>query len=214
MSIRPALLLSLLLACQGEPSFVVPTGGADADTDADADADADVDADTDADADVDTDVEPAVDCTPGAYPTPAPGADGEACLTETIACGDTVYGTNVGGSLHYGAGPGDQFEQCAGSSGGTDFDGPERVYRLETDPGTLAVNITMDSCTDSEMMIHRSADACPVGRIAACSYLTSGTDRQQSETSVLVTGTGVLNLVVEGIGNDGGNFTFTVECVQ
>lgn len=205
MTARFAVLL-LLFACRNDTPTFAPIVEADADTDADADADTDTD--TDADADVD-----GLDCTPGAYPTPSPGSAGPTCLTEVIACGDTVYGTNEGGSLHYGTGPGEQFEQCSGSNWGTDFDGPERVYQLPVPPEVNSVYVTFDSCTDSEMMFQRTSSACPTGLLSQCGYLTEGTDRSQQD-AILVGSSGYLHFVIEGMANDGGNYRFTVECYE
>lgn len=200
---RLAVLLLLVVSCKNDPATFNPI---EADTDTDADSDADADADSDADTD------PAgLDCAPGAYPTPAPGIGEDACLTEEISCGDTVHGTNVGGSTHYGTNSGEQFEQCSGANFGDDFDGPERVYRLVPPPNINSVSITFDSCELSEMMYHRSSDSCITGLASQCGYLTEGTELSQEDT-ILLGASGVMNFVIEGRDNDGGNFRFTVEC--
>lgn len=207
------LALLLLVGCDGgvEP-FPPPDTDADTDADADADTDADADADSDADTDADADSDADLDCTPGAYASPAPGLPPlDACVTEDISCGDVVYGTNVGGSTYFGTASGEQFEQCSGAAFGSDFEGPERVYTLVPPPGTNSVQISMQSCEESEMMVFRSSDPCPTGLVSQCGYIT-GSSRVDQTDAFLLGPSGVLNLVVEGFGNDGGNFVFSVEC--
>jgi hypothetical protein len=67
---------------------------ADADGDTDADADGDSDADADGDSDADTDADSDVDCTEDVAP-PDPI---DACVTDTIRCGDHITSTTARGT--------------------------------------------------------------------------------------------------------------------
>lgn len=206
---RPALLAwtLVLLSCKG-PTTEVPTPTADADTDTDTDSDADTDTDTDADTDTDT------ECNLGAA-SPAPGGTSwGACVTAEIHCGETIQGENIGGSTTFGTAQGEAFWMCSGAASGSDFAGPERVYRLVPDPGTTAVRLTLESCEESELLYHREATSCWDTALPACGYVAVDPVSHTDQTEDILLGGDQLTLVVEGFGNEGGGFELTVECFQ
>ncbi|MCB9673625.1 MAG: hypothetical protein H6737_00830 [Alphaproteobacteria bacterium] len=206
------LVLPALLALAACKKGDAPPIEADTDTDADADADSDTDTDTDSDADTDTD---ALDCTPGAYPTPAPPGDTciEDCVTDLIQCGQTIYGTNVGGSTCFGTNPGEAFFMCSGTSQGDDLSGPERVYKIIPGATINALEVRLQSCEPSKLLWHRSSQSCHSEPLSACDFAREGTPTDQND-ALLVGSLGEVHFIVEGDQNDGGNFILHVECFE
>jgi len=206
------VLMSAGAECTEPKGEVEGTRDGDADADADADADSDADSDADTDADVDTGasgtyIPDTVECDE-AYNTPAP-AD---CLTGTIACGETVYANNAGGSTLFEADG--QFEQCSGTATGDDFGGPERVYKFVAPAGVTSVQIQLDSCRRSWLLWYQGGPECPAeNQLQSCSYPPDygNTFNSQGE-SVIVGPSGEIIFVVEGFQNSGGNFALTLDC--
>lgn len=150
------------------------------------------------------------------FDTPAPGElGGGACVTDVISCGDTVQGTNLGGSTHFGSAPGEQFGMCAGSASQTNkLDGPERVYRMDIPAGTSGLSVRLKSCTRS-MLFWYQGSACSTSS-ETCSYAPYGSFYDQ-HGDIFLSDTGihedrVMWFVVEGYEQDGGNFTLSVDC--
>jgi len=208
--VRGALWLALLVGCKGDSAVPIETD-TDADTDSDTDTDTDADTDTDTDADADTDV---LDCNPGAYTSPDPGQNGLAeCVTELIECGQTIRGTNVGGSTSFGTNPGEAFFMCSGTSSGDDLSGPERVYKIVVGPNINALEVSLESCAPSKLLWHRSAQSCWDTPLNACDFAREGTPTSQYD-ALLVGSLGEVHFIVEGDQNDGGNFALTVDCFE
>ena len=196
-------------------AFVVGVSGCSSgDTDL-VETDADADTDSDADTDTDTDTDPfGLDCSPGAYPTETPGGNGlPACVTADIQCGETIRGTNVGGSTVFGTQPGEAFFMCSGTSQGDDLAGPERVYRITPPPDIAALEVSLRSCTPSKVLWHREAESCHDTSLDACGYALEGTPTDQYDALLVGTG-GQVHFIVEGDGNPGGNFELTVTCLE
>lgn len=147
------------------------------------------------------------------FETPAPGGEGSgACVTQVIQCGDTVRGTNAGGSTHFGSGPDEPFGTCAGSASQTnDLDGPERVYELQLPEETRSLHVELGSCEKSLLLWYQGA-ACTTNDVS-CRYPIYGTYYDQYD-DVLLADARVIYFVVEGVKNDGGNFELTVDCYE
>jgi len=188
-------------------------GGKDADTDTDTDADADGDTDVDTDTDTDTDTDPELldfgdDCDTPFATDPLMGE----CVTNTISCGETVFGTNEGGSTLFSADG--QFEQCSGSARDPDLDGPERVYKLNVPSGINSISVRLESCEDSWLFWYRETSECPSeNELVTCGYPVRGDFRVQYD-GLLAGPSGVVWFVVEGYQNDGGNFAMHIECFE
>ncbi len=187
----------------------------EADTDTDTDSDSDADSDTDADTDADTDTDPpGLDCSDGAYPTEDPGGTGlPACVTAEISCGDTITATNVGGSTQFGTNPGEAFFMCSGTSQGDELSGPERVYRITPPANINALEVQLRSCSPSKLLWHRDSTSCHDTPLDACDFAREGTPTDQYDAFLVGPG-GTVHLIVEGDGNDGGNFELSVECFE
>ncbi|MEZ4323362.1 MAG: hypothetical protein R3F61_38210 [Myxococcota bacterium] len=204
-----AVLLLASVSCKGGDTD--PPVESDTDTDTDADSDTDTDADSDADTDSDP---PGLSCAPDTYPTPDPGQNGlPACVTDTIECGQTVYGTNVGGSDTFGTNPGEAFFMCSGTSQGDDLSGPERVYRISPPANINALEVHLVSCQPSKVLWHRSSQSCHDTPLSACDFAREGTPTDQYD-ALLVGTSGSVHFIVEGDQNDGGNFALTVDCFE
>ncbi len=205
------LLASMGSDCDSGGGGPKDSSDTDTDTDTDSDADGDVDADTDADADTDPIgsaeyLDFGNDCDTPFAQDPLQGE----CVTNTISCGETVYGTNLGGSTLFTADG--QFEQCSGSASGSDFDGPERVYRLDLPSSVESLTVKLESCEDSWLLWYRESTECPSeNQLVTCSYATRGTFNVQYEYT-LAGESGVVWFVVEAFQNDGGNFALHVDC--
>ncbi len=151
-----------------------------------------------------------VEC-PEPYPTPAPGGDGlDACVTATVACGETIQGTIEGGSTVFSNESGKAFEWCSGHSTGSQLAGPERVYRVEPAATDTYVSVRLASCEPLQLLWYQTANACSEERVN-CSYVTVDGSVDQRE-DILLSGSGVVWFVVEGIEGTSGNFELTVDC--
>ncbi len=145
------------------------------------------------------------------FETPSPGDGGQpSCQTAQVACGDTVRGTIAGGSTVFENNPDRSWEQCSGQGPfGDDLTGPERVYQVDTS-GYDYVSVRLVSCERTQLLWYQTANACPEENVI-CSYITVDGSTDQSEDIVL-SDSGVLWFVVEGLGGADGNFELTVEC--
>lgn len=148
-----------------------------------------------------------VDCDE-VYDTPAPSG----CVTDTIACGETIYANNLGGSTQFEADG--QFEQCSGTASGDDFAGPERVYRFDAPAGTNSVHVQVDSCRRTWLLWYQGSQQCPsTDELVTCSYPPGYGNSFNSQGEDIIVGPGgTIWFVVEGYQNDGGNFAITVDC--
>ncbi|MCB9794857.1 MAG: hypothetical protein H6741_19300 [Alphaproteobacteria bacterium] len=150
-----------------------------------------------------------VDCDLDAYSTAAPAGPG--CLSGTIACGETVYGTTDGGDNLMEA---DLYRASFCFVPYGDYDGPERVYALEIPRDTRATVHIDTSCTDLAHAIMRwpDEDRCPYGDqflISEC----EGDDAGSGGTEVLeIFNPGRFLVVIDGDAGVTGNFGIQVEC--
>jgi len=135
-----------------------------------------------------------------------------ACITQDLACGQTIDGHTGGGTKQWN---GDFYRSkfCTPADSGT-YEGFERVYFLPT-PAEHEVRVKLDSpCKDLDLFLvtWSSADTCPgMGHaISTCeSDITSGgghvmTQNINNSYSYLV--------AVEGKRGEAAPFTLTVEC--
>lgn len=144
------------------------------------------------------------------YPTPDPGSAGLGdCVTASLACGDLVRGTVEGGSTVFSNEYEAAFEQCSGHGTGDELVGPERVYLLDT-TGYDYASVRLVSCEKLQLLWYQTDQVCPAERVN-CSYVGVNGAFDQSE-DILLSGSGVLWFVVEGLGGAGGNFELSVEC--
>lgn len=145
------------------------------------------------------------------FDTPSPGSDGlPGCVTEELACGSSVRGTILGGSTVFRNEPGYAWEQCSGQGPfGDDLSGPERVYRVDT-TGMDWASVRLVSCETTQLLWYQTSVACPEENVT-CSYVTVDGSTDQSEDIVL-SGSGILWFVVEGLAGADGNFELSVEC--
>jgi len=139
--------------------------------------------------------------------------NGPGCITNTIACGDTLVGHTVGGVNRYNT---RFYEAAFCTPATTNHDGgDERIYRLDMPEGDWTAVITLDSpCADLDVAAIRwDEDDCPKPNniINQCEMWpndkgTRETVRMvsQHETSWYV--------VVEGKDNEEGAFSLTVQC--
>lgn len=193
---RNALAILVLLASPGCELFGTGGGGGDDDDD---------DSGT-----TPTNVPPGLDCHPN-YETPAPGSDGlPSCVTQEIACGETILATVEGGSTVFSNASGMAFEQCSGHSTGTELAGPERVYKLTMDASVTYVTPRLRSCQPLQLLWYQTGNACPEEHVL-CSYITVDGSVDQTD-DILLAGSGVLWFIVEGIDGTTGNFELSVEC--
>jgi hypothetical protein len=145
------------------------------------------------------------------YETPAPGGDGlDACVTATLACGETVRGTVEGGSSVLSNESGQAFEWCSGHSTGSELAGPERVYRVDVGEENTYASVRLASCEPLQLLWYQTSQACPAEHVT-CSYVTVDGAVDQRE-DILLSGSGILWFVVEGIEGTSGNFELTVDC--
>ncbi len=146
------------------------------------------------------------------FETPSPGSGGlPGCVTADLACGDTVRGTLRGGSTSFSNESDRAWEQCSGQGPfGDDLTGPERVYRVDT-TGHSYASVHLVSCETVQLLWYQTAQECPQETLGACSYVTVDGSRDQSEDIVL-SGSGILWFVVEGLAGSDGNYELSVEC--
>jgi hypothetical protein len=144
-------------------------------------------------------------------PTPEPGTDGlPACTTAELQCGDTVEGTIAGGSVYFDNNRGHAWEWCSGHSTGSQLEGPERAYKLQLPPTDTYVSLSLASCERTQLLWYQTSDACPTDRVT-CSYATVDGASCQGE-DILLSGSGIMYIVVESLNGSEGNFKLHVEC--
>jgi hypothetical protein len=71
--------------------------------------------------------------------------------------------------------------------------------------------VRLASCEPSQLLWYQTSQVCPEERVN-CQYATEGSATSQRD-DILLSGSGVVWFVVEGLSNDGGNFALTVECL-
>jgi len=141
------------------------------------------------------------------------GIAGPGCVTATIACGDSIQGTTVGGSRHFN---GDRYvhSYCFPTTEDSHM-GTERVYefRLETDQ---RATFELDSpCADLDLAVLRweNADRCPGSSVAISEC--EGQNRGGGGTAKIWNNRPARYLViVDGSDTQGANFELSVACVE
>jgi hypothetical protein len=95
------------------------------------------------------------------FSTAKPG--GPDCVTDTIACGDTIHATTEGGSTAF---VGDDYTHmfCFVNIYNRTYEGAERVYALDLDADVYATVTVSSPCSDMDLAVIKWADedACPV----------------------------------------------------
>jgi len=156
----------------------------------------------------------AVDCNAD-YQTPAIDGEGaDACHTEELSCGDTVYGSTEGGSTHYDRTHYMQFFCIDTRDDGVDFEGPERVYPLDV-PAQTSVKVTLETpCGDLALRYVRTGedDCLPSNyvNIRDCDPDYRTGDHQEMTFNTTVNP--LHYEIVVDTREDPGNFKLTVEC--
>jgi len=138
---------------------------------------------------------------------------GPGCVTATIACGDTIQGTTVGGSRHFN---GDRYvhSYCFPTTEDSHA-GTERVYafRLETDQ---RATFELDSpCADLDLAVLRweDADHCPGSTVGISEC--EGQNRGGGGTAKIWNNRPARYLViVDGSDPQGANFELSATCVD
>jgi hypothetical protein len=87
------------------------------------------------------------------------------------------------------------------------------VYEFRAPPEVVSMTVTLDSCEDTWGLWYQDYDSCQNERLLSCSSFPYGDLRSQS-AAVLIGGTRVVWVVVEGYQNSGGNFRLQVECFE
>ena len=159
--------------------------------------------------------EPAItkaQCTDVEHGGPVAGPD---CITDTLACGDSVVGHTLGGVDRYDS---EFWARHACWPGIVNHDsGGERVYQLHVPEGEWRVFVWLDSpCADLDLMAveAHSSGSCPQmsSIVPRCEAALVEGARQEHIELVNQGAAGVWYLVVEGRGEAEGAFGLQVEC--
>ena len=200
-------MIGLVGACTTGGAPCADEGACDADSAADTSADADTDSDADADSDANTDTDSDLDPSfcDEALDTGAPTA----CETATLACGDTIDATTLGGAA---ATDGDAYLAWYCTPFPEDYAGPERVFALPVDR-RMRVTATLESpCEDMDLFVANwHDDACPT---AANNVLECEAGEAAGDESVVwygFEGDRYL-LFVESKSGAAANFRLTISC--
>jgi hypothetical protein len=129
----------------------------------------------------------------------------------TLACGDVVTGTTVGGSTDFNTEIWEAafcLDYLLGDPG--HLDAAERVFELDVAPDTFAV-VQLDSpCARMDMRAVRTTRSC---NTEAGNCTTASGNFAFSEVSLAGTETGSRwEIIVDGYDGDEGNFRLTVDC--
>ncbi|MFH1464216.1 MAG: hypothetical protein ABIO70_07505 [Pseudomonadota bacterium] len=190
-----------------------PEGDTDTDGDTDSDTDGDTDGDTDADADSDADSDADADptfCDDAQSEAPPAGPD---CLSGSIACGESITATTVGGSQAF---TWSEYEDwyCLVPEG--TYDASERVYAFEA-PGESVASFELYSpCDDLDLVVIRWEDesACPAPG-AGIHECEADTSPAGGEIPVVYSDRDSRYLVVvDGKNVAEANFTLSVTCAS
>jgi len=136
---------------------------------------------------------------------------GPGCLSGSIACGETVKGTTVGGSTHF---DGQRYRASYCFPAADDaYTDPERVYAFEL-PADNEATFTLDSpCAELDLVVLRweGEPACPGAdeRITECEGDKNpggGSARLWNDSQAHYL------LIVDGDQGAAGNFTLSVSC--
>lgn len=139
--------------------------------------------------------------------------NGPDCVTDTLECGQTIVGHTRGGVDRFSTA---FWEQKFCWPATEDHDGgDERVYRLMMPEGRVKATITLDTpCADLDLMAFPwQGETCPTlsQRITKCESMRKAGTRREQIQAVSSNGSPWL-LVVEGIGDEEGAFSLTVQC--
>ena len=200
---RGLLILALVSGC-GKGKH---TDEGDADADADADSDTDTDTDADSDTDTDTDTDADTDgplCDQDLVGALSPASE---CLTQTIACGETVEGTTEGGLSYYDYQTYNTYH-CLGTWGtGVNWDASDQVFEFEQTDHQVAT-FAIETCDGMGLhAIRKEWDTCPTLDIVP--ICTAGEEQVQTFT---IDDPATYWIVVDAIDGYEGNFRLTVTC--
>ena len=143
------------------------------------------------------------------------GPPSDACVTDTISCGDSIVDTLVNGAASYSA---EEYEAwyCA-YTGGDPWVGAERVYAF-THPGTVSVTITLDSpCAEMDLVVLRwgyyaTDGECPTGSSTLVYECEMDDGTGGGSLSIWNNESADYLIVVDGVEKAEDVFALTVEC--
>ena len=145
--------------------------------------------------------------------TPGPPHSGSSCVTETIACGETVAistrgGTDVLESSFY--------ESATCFIPYSDYDGPERVYELILDGGgaPMTATVTLDSpCEDLSLAtFFWTEDECPEGTAHNINSCDGGGASSGDSATLYTTGEDPDRYLIAVDGDEEAAFMLSVSC--
>ena len=145
--------------------------------------------------------------------TPAPPHSGPSCVTDTIACGETVAistrgGTDVLESSFY--------ESATCFIPYSAYEGPERVYELILDGGgaPMTATVTLDSpCEDLSLAtFFWTEDACPEGTAHNINSCDGGGASSGDSATLYTTGEDPDRYLIAVDGDEEAAFMLSVSC--
>jgi type II secretory pathway pseudopilin PulG len=143
---------------------------------------------------------------------PAP-VSGPGCVTATIACGQTIQGTTVGGTRHF---DGDRYvhSYCFPTTEDSHA-GTERVYAFQLATDQRATFVLTSPCADLDLAVLRweNTERCP-GSTEAISEC-EGQNRGGGGTAKIWNNRPARYLaIVDGSAPQGANFELSVTCID
>ena len=143
--------------------------------------------------------------------------DAETCITQTVTCGDTIFGTNLGGSTAYGSKEYINTYACAGQWGfEADYSAPERVFHFVM-PGGEHADIELEApCADMRLTaLFVPSEECPTDP-GSCSSPTMSNTKGSTQTLIGEFGHATQDrdfyFIVDGLDGEIGNFRLKVNC--
>nr|MBA2321236.1 hypothetical protein [Deltaproteobacteria bacterium] len=138
---------------------------------------------------------------------------GPDCLTGVIACNQTVVGHTRGGVERYDTAFYDA-HQC--TPGVTNHDGgDERIYRLDVPDGDFVAFVTLHTpCADLDVAAYLGTErACPaVDAPTGRCDMNRQPGRKMERLALASQGPGSWYLIVEGVSENEGLFSLSVQC--
>ncbi len=216
-----ALSLAVALACgggdkDGDKAAAEPTAQDTGDPEQRAKAEvqatvAAVQANTDAEVQAQADAQAQAAETDQCAPREAIANAGPDCVTATIACGETVEGTTVGGGDHF---DGDRYlhSYCFPTTIDS-HKGPDRVYALNIEAGQRATIKLKSPCADLDLAVLRwqKTGSCP-GPSAGISECEGVNKSGGGKAQVWNNRPARYLVVVDGNDPVGANFEISVSC--
>lgn len=220
---RSTLLLTVLSAalvvgCSRNIDVGDDTGTDDTGTD-DTGEDSDTSTDSDSDTETGGGDSGGLDCQ-ATYSTPDPfgGTGDDACLTQTLSCGDDFFqstegGTTIADSVYDQPSDGGFWACSPGVVGvNADWSAAERFYELDIPPDT-SVTLRLDAkCGDLFIRAIRSETPCDVTHEHNCWLPSISGSKQTLQLTNPATVSHRYDVVVDGVDGFEGNFRLEVDC--